>query len=33
MISIRGLSYTYPGSPAPVLENVNLEAGRGSSCW
>lgn len=29
MISIRGLTYTYPGSSSPTLENVNLEVGRG----
>ena len=29
MISVRGLTYTYPGSSAPTLENVDLEVGEG----
>jgi energy-coupling factor transporter ATP-binding protein EcfA2 len=29
MLKIRNLSYSYPGSPKPVLINVNLDVGEG----
>jgi energy-coupling factor transporter ATP-binding protein EcfA2 len=29
MLKIRNLAYSYPGSPEPVLINVNLDVGKG----